>query len=382
MSVRHREEQLLERARTSLEGLLGPGWRVKVRPSGLSDGGFDGLLELREGSSTRNGRQSTIFTVVKPRPTPSALHAHARSVVEQLPAGSHSLLVADWLSPRSREVLSSYGLNYLDSTGNVSLRLDDPVIVLRTEGEQQDPSPVTQGRGLGGRRAGRLVRELVDIEPPRRPRDLAKNTGLSEGYVSRLLHVMADEALITRDGSWVVDVDWQALLRARAATYQLLKANTVQHALPRMGLQKTLARLRQHAGEGAGRAGRILVTGHYMANALSPMAVGGPTLMLYVDPEVGPGVVDEVTRELGLLRTGRATEESVWLLRPNNYGVFDRPWHKTVDGLRCVGPSQLALDCLTGPGRLPAQGEAVIEWMVKHEKAWRERPHYRADPRS
>jgi hypothetical protein len=29
------------------------------------------------------------------------------------------------------------------------------------------------------------------------------------------------------------------------------------------------------------------------------------------------------------------------------------------------------LDCLSGPGRMPAEGEAVLGWMGEHEGTWR-----------
>ncbi|MCP3934786.1 MAG: hypothetical protein GY708_05370 [Actinomycetia bacterium] len=41
------------------------------------------------------------------------------------------------------------------------------------------------------------------------------------------------------------------------------------------------------------------------------------------------------------------------------------------DGLRCVTPSQLAVDLLTGPGREPSQGEEMLAWMKDNEDVWR-----------
>ena len=41
------------------------------------------------------------------------------------------------------------------------------------------------------------------------------------------------------------------------------------------------------------------------------------------------------------------------------------------DGLRYASPSQIAVDCLTGNGRMPAEGEALLTWMQHEEAAWR-----------
>ena len=38
---------------------------------------------------------------------------------------------------------------------------------------------------------------------------------------------------------------------------------------------------------------------------------------------------------------------------------------------RCVAPSQLAADLLTGPGPEPSQGEEMLRWMQDNEDAWR-----------
>jgi hypothetical protein len=42
-----------------------------------------------------------------------------------------------------------------------------------------------------------------------------------------------------------------------------------------------------------------------------------------------------------------------------------------VDGIGHVALSQLVMDCANGPGRLPEEGAAVLEWMQANEEAWR-----------
>jgi hypothetical protein len=74
-----------------------------------------------------------------------------------------------------------------------------------------------------------------------------------------------------------------------------------------------------------------------------------------------------VSRALELLPADEGS--NVALLRPYDTVVWDRT---TVDdGLRYVAPSQIAIDCLTGNGRMPAEGQALIQWMVENESLWR-----------
>lgn len=60
---------------------------------------------------------------------------------------------------------------------------------------------------------------------------------------------------------------------------------------------------------------------------------------------------------------------NVVLIRPTNYGSFDRV--RTSDGVTWAGFSQLVPDCPSGNVRMPAEGEALIEWMADHFREWR-----------
>ncbi len=57
------------------------------------------------------------------------------------------------------------------------------------------------------------------------------------------------------------------------------------------------------------------------------------------------------------------------LVRPYDAIAFSRTWAK--NNLRFASVAQLALDCLTGSGRMPAEGEALLGWMSEHERRWR-----------
>ncbi len=49
-------------------------------------------------------------------------------------------------------------------------------------------------------------------------------------------------------------------------------------------------------------------------------------------------------------------------LEPHNY------W--TRDDVVYTSLAQIAVDCLTGPGRMPAEGEALLEWMQRKAPRW------------
>lgn len=353
------EAELVEQAVADLANLLGGRWRV--RQQAPPDKRVDAMVTI----TGPDGREAKLLVEAKGAVTPAAAE---RTVVPQLERylraldePATALLVARYLSPRTRQVLDEENINYLDTTGNVSVRISDPAVVIRTEGEQRDPAPKRSvRRGISGPRAGRIIRQLVDYKEPRRAAELAAAADISESYTSRLLEILSEEALIRRKDRIIVKVDWPNLLRARAASYELMRANHVVGVVARRGIDTMLEALRDHANSHP-----VLMTGTMAANHYAPLVVGG-TVMLYVPP--GPHVVDEVIADLGLLRAPNGTP-TVQLLQPMSEGAFDRPG-PNVDGVPTVGVSQLVLDCLSGPGRLPAAGEALIEWMQTNK--WRE----------
>jgi hypothetical protein len=103
-----------------------------------------------------------------------------------------------------------------------------------------------------------------------------------------------------------------------------------------------------------------VLTGSFAAHriaAYSPARLA----MIYVDnPE-------QAAEQLNLRAVDSGTNV---LLATGDYDVvFDRVVKD--DGLTYSAPSQAAVDLLTGPGRSPAEAQALLDWMEKHESAWR-----------
>lgn len=180
-----------------------------------------------------------------------------------------------------------------------------------------------------------------------------------------MLRNLDEEALITRDGAVIADVKWPELLRTRAASIDLMKINHVTPMVSRKGAEHVNRTLISQGSDVD-----LATTGSYAAREVAPSAVGGP-LMLYVQP--GAHTVEEAADELSLMPATNGGA-NVFLLKPPNRTPFR--------GLRDFGAtkhvaySQLVLDCLSGPGRLPAEGEAVLEFMIRteHDGAWRRPP--------
>ena len=264
------------------------------------------------------------------------------------------VVAAAYLSPRARALLRDRGVGYVDTTGNVRIEISMPGLFISTDGVDRDPWPRDHKlRSLRGRGAARAMRAIIDTPPPYGVRELAQSTGASAPTLSRVLDLLEREAIVTRARGAVSTVDWQGAIRRWAEDYDQTDSNTPTTVLEPRGLPAFEKKLRATKFAYA-------ATGALAAQRFDPIAPARLAAIYVTD------AIQAIDR-LDL----RATEAgaNVMLLEPLDPVVFDRTVER--DGLRCVVPSQLTVDLLTGPGREPSQGEQMLQWMEKNENVWR-----------
>jgi hypothetical protein len=163
------------------------------------------------------------------------------------------------------------------------------------------------------------------------------------------------DALIERSRrGQVVSVDIEALLRRWAESYDVFKANNAKTFIAPTGASQVIPRLDNE------NLGKFAITGSYAAVRIAPVAA--PALLtLYCEDFA------QVAQVLSLLPTDEGA--NVAFLSPFDPVIWERA--PVVQRLRYVAVSQVAVDCLTGNGRMPAEGEAVLKWMTANESAWR-----------
>ena len=350
------ETELVEAAVGWLRDRLPETWQVtpvdRQAPGNGRDVGT--AIELKGPSGTYATVAVEARRALSPRDVDQLLGGLGRTL-RALAGSVEIVVVAPWLSDRTRRRLREERISYLDLTGNALIRLDNPALYLETEGARRDPAPLARGKArLQGPKAGRLVRTLVDVTPSYGVRELAASTGLTAGYVSRLLDTLNDEALIGRSPRGGVDtVDVPGLLQRWARTYDVFRSNQARTYLLPAGPNAALRRL-------TAVTPRTAVTGSFAAVRLAPVA--GPALLaVYCDDPAA------LAAELELIPTDSAANFVV--LTPFDPVVWERT--SVEDGLTLVAASQVAVDCLTGNGRMPAEGDAVLGWMTTNEDAWR-----------
>lgn len=345
------ETGLLDQVEDAVRGRLPRGWRMTVRRD-VREGRYQADAQFRV--TAPDGSTGLLLAEVK-RDLPPKLVSSAVSQLKAYAGDRASIVIASYLSPRARELLIDSDVSYADATGNVRLKLDRPALFILTSGADSDPGYEQRAvRSLKGPAAAAVVRALCDFRPPYGVRELAERASLSPASTSRILSLLDTEALITRSERGPVEsVDWQRLIRRWVDDYGLTKSNRNQLVLEPRGLGGLTKKL------STARVAYAL-TGSLAAVELAPVA---PTRLgaVYVAD------IDKAKRELGLRDV--ETGANVVLAEPFSPVAMARTWQR--DGLTYAAPAQVAADLLTSPGRGPAEGEALIEWMADNEGAWR-----------
>ncbi|MCX6364902.1 MAG: hypothetical protein NTW58_12195 [Actinobacteria bacterium] len=60
---------------------------------------------------------------------------------------------------------------------------------------------------------------------------------------------------------------------------------------------------------------------------------------------------------------------NIYVCKPLDPVVFERTW--SADEIACAALAQVIVDCLTGPDRMLAEGEALLEWMAANKESGR-----------
>ena len=267
-----------------------------------------------------------------------------------------ALIVARYLAPRTRDLITESGASYADATGNIRLTLDKPAVFLQASGATADPwRTERQTRTLRGTPAARVIRTLCDWRPPQTALEISERASAATGSVYRTLDLLDREALIDREGKGrVLDVDVPSILRRWSQDYDFFRRNKTATFIEPRGQAKLLERLRDQAPL------NYAVTGSLAAATVSEYAP--PELItLYVDD------IDEAASSLSLRST--AGGANVVLAEPFDPVVYARSTLR--DGVKYCALSQVVADLLGGPGRNPSEAEELLRWMVANERAWR-----------
>lgn len=346
------ERELAALPARRVDELLPSGWTVAPLAASKTADSGDSAFQIQ----APDGRSGTLLTEAKTVVNARDVPALADRAAQRAGTG-RTIIATRYLSPRTRERLAAADLSFVDWTGNLRISASDPGLMLTATGADSDPfrSPDRPTNTLRGRPAGRVVRALVDRPGPWRMRDLAAEAGASLGSTARTVTFLDREDLITRDErGTITDVDWEALLRRWAEDYDLERQGRMLRFLLPRGIERAEATLRELDQDS------YVVSGSLAASKIAPYAETRLGVIYALDADALAAALD-----------ARPTSGTANLLviDPTDDAPFTRTSQR--DGLRIASLAQIAVDLLSGPGRNPEEGLALLEWMRRNEPEWR-----------
>ncbi|MFM2152308.1 MAG: hypothetical protein RL199_743 [Pseudomonadota bacterium] len=237
--------------------------------------------------------------------------------------------------------------------------VSSPAVFLETVGADRNPKRTPRSRhSLRGAAAGRVVRALCEFRPPFGIRTIAEASGAPPGTVSRVVSLLEEEALLTRDAQrQVVTVDWASLLARWAKDYGVSTTNRVVTCLEPRGLV--------HLWPKISRLKRFAATGSVAGPGIAPTRLA----MLFVDD------ADAAAKTLDLVPAD--AEANVFLIGLFDDVVFERTRSARVAGatgetsITATALPQTVADLLTSPGRGPNEAEVLVRQTKERLDDWR-----------
>ncbi|GIG41848.1 hypothetical protein [Cellulomonas phragmiteti] len=332
-------------------------------------------------STGRSGPADADVQVRAPDGAELILHVEARRIVEsrdvagviekleatsQRRSGGVGVVAARYLGPTVRNRLRAAQVSHVDATGNLWIVASSPGLFLRAQGAESDPwrGPGRPRGTLKGAAPAKVVRALLDFRRAWKIRELVEVSGASVGATYRVLEYLEAEDLVDRGSRGVVEVrSWRPLTEAWARDYDFFRAGAVSTYLAPRGLPWLLQRMADTNGP------RYAVTGGLAVPADARHAQSRAA-MIYV--EDAPRA-----RDLWDLRHAESGQ-NVLLCEAADSVAFQRS-RPTIDpalgtdaSVVLARPTQVAVDLMGSPGRGPEEARVLLDWMERHESAWRD----------
>lgn len=354
-----RETALLRGLSDALRAALPSTWSLTSRNDVATDRArIDAVLTL----AAPDGVTATVFVeakrVIEPRDVPSVL----RQLESYRRNGDAGLLVtSSYLSPRVRYLLQEAGAGWFDATGNLRLQLERPSVFIDRTGATRSPFTDAEDRrlkSLKGPGAARVVRALLDGQPPIGVRALAELAEVAAATSARVLELLAREDVIEREADGRVEgVRKLSLARRWTSDYGLTTTNQAVPTLAARGIDRVLAGLRRYEGEYAITA--EAATRAYLPpgrSAVAPLSL----LTIFVANATVAG------ESLKMRPADRGA--NVLLVEPFDPVVFRGAIRR--DRLRYAAPSQVIVDLLTAPGRAAEEAQPLVETLAAADPGW------------
>jgi hypothetical protein len=298
---------------------------------------FDGLVFVAE--IKQKGDAASVGQAL--RHAVKAAKAHGRSALP--------LIVVPYMGQVGQELCEEAGACWLDLSGNASLH-GRPGLRIQIEGKPNRFKSPGRPQNLFAPKSSRIARCLLMApEQAVTQRELALQSGLDEGFTSRIIRSMQAQDLVVRNEAGAVKAaNPELMLEAWREAYHFDKHRIVKgHIAARSGTEVLKA-----VAEAMDKKGlTYAATGLAGAWLLDQFAGFRLTVVYY------EGDIENSLEHLHFREESRGA--NVWIVRPNDNGVFHGSSLR--GGIRCVHPVQAYIDLKQQPERAEEASEALLQ---------------------
>ena len=249
------------------------------------------------------------------------------------------VVATSFMGDVGKRICADAGTSWFDLSGNAHIVAPGLRVII--DGKPNKFARRGRPSSAFAPKSARIARRLL-IDPHRsfRQQELARETGLDDGFTSKIVHRLEADGLVERDESGALRVqNPNLMLDAWAEVYAFEKHVIVRgHVSARSGEEL----LRRLGGALKGDKIRHAATG--MGAAWLHTEFAGFRLVTFF---VASMPDDAFLERVGFREEPRGA--NVWLVIPDDAGVFDGSANK--QGIACVHPVQAYLDLLAQPER-------------------------------
>ncbi|MGA2247903.1 MAG: type IV toxin-antitoxin system AbiEi family antitoxin [Verrucomicrobiota bacterium] len=267
------------------------------------------------------------------------------------------LVAVPFMGEVGRRLCEEAGVCWLDLSGNAHLVA--PGLRVSVEGKPNQFIRPGRPRSVFAPKSARIARWLL-VEPDRAfsQRELAKVSGLDEGFTSRIVRQLEEQQLVSRDSGGAVKVsDFDTLLDAWREVYDFSKHHVVRGHIAARSSDDVLRRLSAQLKRGKAEHAVTGLAGAWLCSGFA----GFRLVAVYVAELPG----QEAREAMGFHEVENG--ENIWLVRPNDAGVFQGGSER--EGIACAHPVQIYLDLKRHPERSVEAAEELRKKLLKPSHA-------------
>jgi hypothetical protein len=263
----------------------------------------------------------------------------AKAFANAVSRGATAVVVVPYMGEVGQRLCEEAGVSWLDLSGNA--RIVAPGLRVRIEGKPNRFKRVGRPRSLFAPKSARIARWLLmKRDQAFTQRELARVSRLDEGFTSRIVRGLEEQRLIAREADGTVRVsNYDTVLDAMREAYDFSKHQIVRGHVAVRSSDEALRRLAESFQREKVEYAATALAGAWLWSKFA----GFRLVVLFVSE-----LPDAKARgQMGFHEIERG--ENVWLVQPNDAGVFDGG--EARDGIYCAHPVQIYLDLKDHPER-------------------------------